>query len=223
MKRNGGEVDFTRIKKFDDAIPTFTHRAIIALINKGLIHHVTSTNVDGLFLRANINRRKISEVHGNFFVDKCSKCNEFFIRNRPSPTMCCQLTGDRCPKCRSALSDSVLDWNGNLHQGIWRKAELASRQCDLAVCIGTSFLARHVNSLILQVKKASKKRHGRKLVIINIQDTEFDNRADILIKQRSDIAMRLLCNLLSIQVDPYDPESDPTKCLPDISPWKEEN
>lgn len=182
---------------------------------------MTSTNVDGLFIRANINRKKISEVHGNFFVDNCSRCGKSFIRNRPSRTMCCQSSDDNCPKCNFNLRDSVLDWNGNLHNRIWKQAEIVSRRADLAVCIGTSFLAHHINSLILEVKKTGKKMNSKKLAIINIQETELDNRANLLIRKHSDDVMKIICDKLSVQVDSYDPELDPTKNPNDLVPWNE--
>lgn len=59
---------------FNDARPTLTHMALVALVEAGIVKHVISQNVDGLHLKSGLPRHKLSELHGNMFMEKCEKC-----------------------------------------------------------------------------------------------------------------------------------------------------
>ena len=52
--------------------PTKTHAAITKLVECGLVKHVISQNEDGLHLRAGLQASRLSEVHGNAFIEICS-------------------------------------------------------------------------------------------------------------------------------------------------------
>ena len=54
--------------------PTYTHEAIMKLQELGHIKYVISQNCDGLHRLSGIPESKISELHGNVFVQKCEKC-----------------------------------------------------------------------------------------------------------------------------------------------------
>ncbi|CAG2119376.1 unnamed protein product, partial [Medioppia subpectinata] len=75
-----------------DCNPSVTHMALISLIKSKYVKFIVSQNIDGLFLRANLRRRHIGELHGNFFLDECTACNSRFIRSTPSPTMGCKVS-----------------------------------------------------------------------------------------------------------------------------------
>lgn len=59
---------------FDDATPTKTHMALKALVDSGRVKYIVSQNIDGLHLKSGLERKYISELHGNMFVENCSKC-----------------------------------------------------------------------------------------------------------------------------------------------------
>lgn len=228
MERKRIKLDHSKIKTFDACVPTFTHRAIIALLNNGLIKHVVSQNIDGLFLKANIDRNFISELHGNFFLDECRQCLARFIRCRPSPTMRCQPTGDLCSFCNNPLYDTILDWEDELPDLEMESATQASKMCDLAICIGTSLQIQPANELPLMVKdedldEETSSGNEKKLVIINLQNTKFNRYADLVIHNYADKVMELLCKELNIEVKEFDPLNDPTKANTDLVPWNRTN
>ncbi|KAF7490741.1 NAD-dependent protein deacetylase Sirt6 [Sarcoptes scabiei] len=217
LEKNGRSLDENKLKSFAECVPTYAHMAIIALIQNSYVKHVVSQNIDGLFLKANIDRQNISELHGNYFIDRCSNCRLQFIRNRPSPTMCCQPTGDNCSQCSMPLHDTILDWNDNLPEEELETAEQHSNRCDLSICLGTSLQIQPANELPLI---AIEKSDQGKLVIINLQRTKFHNYANLVIHHYIDKVFELISENLGIKVDRYDPNLDPTKSTKDLVLWK---
>ena len=67
---------------FDEARPSLTHLAIVALYRAGIVKHVVSQNVDGLHLRSGLPRPALSELHGNIFAEACADCHTHFYRDR---------------------------------------------------------------------------------------------------------------------------------------------
>lgn len=59
---------------FDEATPTKTHMALKALLDAGHVKYIVSQNIDGLHLKSGIARKYLSELHGNMFIENCSKC-----------------------------------------------------------------------------------------------------------------------------------------------------
>ena len=56
---------------FQDAKPSPTHMALVAMVQAGIVQCVISQNVDGLHMASGIPRDKLSELHGNVFMICC--------------------------------------------------------------------------------------------------------------------------------------------------------
>lgn len=204
------EVDI--VKPFDDTVPTYSHMALKQLCAEGFVKHIISQNVDGLFLKSNLSRSFISELHGNFYLDECTKCRSRFIRSNASQTMRLEKSSIRCLRgieaCKGYLRDTILDWESPIPYNELRVATRESKSCRLHICIGSSLQLRPSKDLVC----GSKQKHkDDKLVIINLQPTKFDSKADLIINYYADFVMKELMSCLNIDVPNYNPTEDPTK------------
>lgn len=192
--------------RFEEAIPSYTHRALNELEKAGLLHFLISQNVDGLHVRSGFPRDRLSELHGNMFVQICSKCKHEYVMDYVSPTMGLKATGVKCTnikvrgKCRGTLHDSILDWEDALPENELEKADIMSKAATLSVTLGTSLQIVPAANLPL----IAKKKNGGKLVIVNLQSTKHDKHADLRIHHYVDDVMKGVMNELNIRVPPFE-------------------
>ncbi|XP_033099257.1 NAD-dependent protein deacetylase sirtuin-6-like [Anneissia japonica] len=189
---------------FDGARPTLTHLALLGLERAGVVKYVVSQNVDGLHLRSGFPRDKLSELHGNMYVEECDNCGKQYIRTTAVPTLGLKPTGNQCTqnkprgRCRGKLRDTILDWEDALPVRDLELSEQHSRKADLSLCLGTSLQIVPSGNLPLLTKKK-----GGKLVIVNLQATKHDKKADLKINYYVDDIMSRLMDHLKIPIPAY--------------------
>ena len=220
---------------WDDAVPTKSHMAISKLLELDKAHFLVSQNIDGLHMRSGIPREKIAELHGNMFVDACKTCRRMFVRSSPAPTVGQKLVGKSCPStringtsntnrskrgsCRGKLIDFVLDWEDELPDSDLLLSDGHSTLSELSIVIGSTLQIIPAGNMPAYTKKynGAGKGHGR-LVIINLQPTKQDKKADLLIRGYSDIIMEKVFEKLGIQIPSYNEKNDPVKVTKEFHP-----
>ena len=177
--------------------PTRTHRLLVSLYEKKLLHYVVSQNCDGLHVRSGIPRNAISELHGNVFVEFCEKCKAEYVRPYAVDVFstgvedseaggwyvkCARCgwnhhTGHMCPAsgCGGRLKDTIVNFGDLLHDkvlGGLPRAEAECKKADLVLCLGTSLTVTPASDLpkLTQKRKAS-------MAIVNLQETGHDGVA----------------------------------------------
>lgn len=187
---------------WDEAVPTPTHMALVALEAQGLIKYCVTQNVDGLHLRSGFPRNRLSCLHGDVFTEECDKCGTQYINLDPVPTMAQRYTGNVCDvsksggrSCRGKLKDMILDWEADLPLKDIIAAEEHSKIADLHLTLGTSLQIVPAGNL----PTLSKKNNG-KLVIVSLSKTKHDKKADIRIYAKVDDVMSGLMERLSIPI-----------------------
>lgn len=122
---------------FEKAKPSFTHMALVALMQKGYLHYIVSQNVDGLHLRSGVPRAKLSELHGNIFAEYCDRCNTEYVRDFDIADMGCKPTGRMCDNgaCGGPLRGMTIDWDSPLPDAEFDRAIDNHKQADLAICL----------------------------------------------------------------------------------------
>ncbi|KAK6101036.1 NAD-dependent protein deacetylase sirtuin-6 [Brugia pahangi] len=186
---------------FVEASPTYTHYGINALESRNIVKFVITQNVDGLHIRSGYPLNRIAELHGNVFLEKCSRCSRRYYRTTPTGSIGLKPTGKRCEgtnsgrPCRGMLHDVCLDWEDPLPREDLYAANEFARNADLSICMGTTLQITPAGDLPLLAKK-----NGGKMVIINLSKTKHDEKADLIINARVDDVMRMLLTTMDIGV-----------------------
>ena len=90
------------------ATPTIAHSGVKALVDLGHVAYVISQNEDGLHLRSGLDRSRLSELHGNDYIEICQKCKRETVRSfvtywpdtyRSTNPLGQHVTGRACPHC----------------------------------------------------------------------------------------------------------------------------
>lgn len=153
---------------------------------------------------------------GNMFVDQCNTCQRQFVRKSASQTVGQKVSEASCPapkpngrSCRGRLADFVLDWEDELPDCDLDLSISHATLADLSIVLGSTLQIIPSGNLPTFTKKYNA--DSGKFVIINLQPTKHDKKADLLIHDYVDKVMALLCQELNIDLPDYDPESDPVK------------
>lgn len=209
--------DFTRV------VPTYSHMALAALVQAGLVAHIVSQNCDGLHVRSGMDREKLSELHGNCFVEFCTECSEEYVRlfdvtERSSFRK--HVTGRFCPYCMEKvkvkketypLRDSIIHFGEKLRDGSpynWDEARTSVKSTNLIITLGTSLKVLKHYACLWPKKKTTD------TAIVCIQWTPKDKMASMKINGYCDQVMKYLIENLNehgmdLEVDGYDVQRDP--------------
>ncbi|XP_074320127.1 NAD-dependent protein deacetylase SRT1 [Silene latifolia] len=182
---------------FSRAMPGITHMALVELQRANILKFVISQNVDGLHLRAGLLREKLSELHGNSFLEICPACGTEYVRDFEVETIGLKETSRRC-SCGARLRDSVLDWEDALPPKEMNAAEKHCRMADLVLCLGTSLQITPACNLPLKCL-----RGGGKIVIVNLQKTPKDTKASLVIRGRVDKVISGVMDSLNLCIPPF--------------------
>ena len=185
---------------YEQLRPTYTHEALFKLVELGLLKYVISQNGDGLHGLSGIPEDRLSELHGNVFVEVCERCvhryhrpyyvmddsvSQYYedieesgsstISKPPHAIKCrqcglCHRTGRRCERAGC---------NGYLKDSIINFGD----NLEEGILIRAEENAGNADVMIslgstMQVTPAChlvvKNRKAVRLVIVNRQTTEFD-------------------------------------------------
>ena len=201
---------------WDEARPTKTHLALTALEAGGFLDFLVTQNIDGLHMRSGMPRRRLAELHGNMFADRCTACRRMVVRASASETVGQKVSTTGCPlprkkgsrrgHCRGRLADFVLDWEDELPDEDLDLSDSRSALAHLNVVLGSTLQIVPAGNLPLQHKKYHK---AGKLVIVNLQSTKHDAKADLVIRDYVDKVMEKLLSRLGLELPEYDQDKDP--------------
>jgi NAD-dependent deacetylase len=153
------------------AKPNTAHHAVAELEKRGKIYRVITQNIDGLHQLAG--QSYVIELHGNSRKISCMRCSKTFSMEevykklkKELPPLC---------SCGGNLKPNTVLFGEPLPRRALEEANVAARNCDLFLVLGSSLVVYPAASLPEIAKMA-----GAKLVIINIDSTPLDPIADIV-------------------------------------------
>jgi len=162
------------------ARPNAGHRALVELERAGRLELLVTQNIDGLHLAAGSSPDRLIEIHGTIRDTACLSCGD----RRPMPEALARVRAGEpdpaCLVCGGILKSATVSFGQNLDPRALTRAEAAAETCDLFVAVGTSLTVYPVARLPERALDASAR-----LVIINAEPTQLDDRADAVLRGRA--------------------------------------
>lgn len=147
--------------------PNITHRKLAQWEEEGKLLAVVTQNIDGLHQKAG--SKRVYELHGSILRNYCTRCRRFypaeFIRDSKGVPKCV---------CGGTVKPDVVLYEESLDQDTLEKSVMAIRDADLMIVAGTSLTVYPAAALLHYYR-------GRRLVLINRDETPYDDQADLVI------------------------------------------
>ena len=169
---------FAMEEQFASAKPGRGHRALASLYRTGKVPAVITQNIDNLHQAYGISPGDVIELHGNTTFALCLDCDQRYelswVRGHMGAGNGC---APDCPACGGYIKTATISFGQAMPDEAVRRAQDLAQSCDLLVSIGSSLVVWPAAGLPLMAK-----RSGAKLVIINREPTDFDEIADLVVR-----------------------------------------
>jgi NAD-dependent protein deacetylase/lipoamidase len=169
---------FAMEDQFGGARPGRGHRALASLYRAGKARGVVTQNIDNLHQASGVAPEHVVELHGNTTYAVCLDCAVRYelawVRQR------FDAAGGRAPDCGCGghIKSATVSFGQAMPEAAMRRAEELTLGCDLFLAIGSSLVVWPAAGFPLMAK-----RNGARLAIINRDPTEFDDIADLVVRE----------------------------------------
>ena len=156
--------------------PNTGHDAVAELVRRGKVTHVITQNIDNLHQESGVPAERVIELHGNTRYAKCLACgaraeiadvrSHFEAHGEPPG----------CIFCGGIVKTATISFGQAMPEREMDLAQRATLACDLMLVLGSSLVVYPAAGFPLLAKRA-----GAKLAIVNREETDQDNYADLVI------------------------------------------
>jgi NAD-dependent deacetylase len=169
---------FAMDAQFRNAKPGRGHRALAMLHRIGKAPTLITQNIDNLHQASGVPAQNIIELHGNTTYATCLDCAERYELDWIHQRF--QASNGRAPDCACGgfIKTATVSFGQAMPEAAMRRAEEATLACDLFLAVGSSLVVWPAAGFPLLAK-----RNGAKLVIINREPTDFDDLADLVVRE----------------------------------------
>ena len=158
--------------------PNVTHKVLAKWEREGKLSAVVTQNIDGLHQKAG--SRRVYELHGSVLRNYCTRCGKAysaeFIRDCAGVPKC---------DCGGTVKPDVVLYEEGLDQATLEGAVRAIAGADMLIVGGTSLTVYPAAGLIQYYG-------GNRLVLINRDETPYDDQADLVLHERLGDVFRFL-------------------------------
>ena len=158
------------------AAPNRGHLAVAELVGRGAVLAVITQNIDGLHQASGVAEDALIELHGNGTYARCLGCR---MRYELEPILSAfreDETLPLCSACGGIVKTATISFGQAMPEEEMRRAEAASRTCDLFLVVGSSLVVYPAAAL-----PGMAKASGAPLVILNRDPTDYDAMADLVL------------------------------------------
>jgi NAD-dependent deacetylase len=159
-----------RIVTLNQCEPHIGHTILADWESRGIVKSIITQNVDGFHQRAG--NKNVAELHGSLRTVHCQACKKTYPNDK-------YVRDSFTCSCGGFLRPSVVLFGESLPSHEIEKAIEATNKADLFIVLGSSLQVSPANQFPFAAK-----RNGAKLVIVNMEPTELDDWADLVIHRR---------------------------------------
>ena len=150
--------------------PNLVHNYFKLLEDKAKLKAIITQNIDGLHTKAGCHN--VYEIHGTIYKNYCNLCNHSFTADYV-------FNSNGIPRCKCGgiVKPSVVLYGEMLPSKEYNSSLLAINKADMLIIVGTSLTVYPACEMINLF-------HGKYLVIINKDKTQYDNKANLVIHDK---------------------------------------
>ena len=168
---------FVMEESFAKAKPGRGHRALASLYRSGKSPAIITQNIDNLHQTSGIAASDVVELHGNTTYALCLDCAKRYELSWVKEKY--DALGERAPDCGCGgyIKTATVSFGQQMPLEAMQRSEELTRSCDLFLAVGSSLVVWPAAGFPLMAK-----RSGAALVIINREPTDFDEIADLVVR-----------------------------------------
>ena len=168
---------FAMAPVFAEAKPGRGHRALASLYKAGKVPGVITQNIDNLHQNSGVAAQDVIELHGNTTFARCIGCGKRYeiawVKEQFDGS---GGTAPGCTACEDPIKTATISFGEAMPEVPMQRATELAQECDLLMAIGSSLVVWPAAGFPLAAK-----RNGARLVIINRDETEFGEIADLVL------------------------------------------
>ena len=168
---------FAMEESFARARPGRGHQALASFYRAGKSPALITQNIDNLHQASGIRASDIVELHGNTTYAVCLDCAKRYELSCVREKF--EALGQHAPDCDCGgyIKTATVSFGQAMPPEAMQRAEELTKRCDLFLAVGSSLVVWPAAGFPLMAK-----RNGAALVIVNREPTEFDDLADLVVR-----------------------------------------
>jgi NAD-dependent deacetylase len=167
---------FSMEENFAKARPGRGHRALATFYRAGKSPALITQNIDNLHQSSGIAASDVIELHGNTTYAVCLDCAKRYELSWVREKFEAAGHAPECA-CGGYIKTATISFGQAMPADAMQRAEELTKSCDLFLAVGSSLVVWPAAGFPLMAK-----RNGAALVIINREPTEFDDLADLVVR-----------------------------------------
>jgi NAD-dependent deacetylase len=167
---------FSMEENFAKARPGRGHQALAAFYRAGKSPALITQNIDNLHQSSGIAASDVIELHGNTTYAVCLDCAKRYELSWVWEKFEAAGHAPECA-CGGYIKTATISFGQAMPADAMQRAEELTKSCDLFLAVGSSLVVWPAAGFPLMAK-----RNGAALVIINREPTEFDDLADLVVR-----------------------------------------
>jgi NAD-dependent deacetylase len=177
MRNEAWRRRFAMEENFAKARPGRGHQALASLYRVGKSPALITQNIDNLHQMSGFAAADVVELHGNTTYALCLDCDKRYELSWVRAKF--EAAGQHAPDCSCGgyIKTATVSFGQAMPADAMQRAEELTKGCDLFLAVGSSLVVWPAAGFPLMAK-----RNGAALVIINRDPTDFDDIADLVVR-----------------------------------------